>query len=97
MITKPELVDMIAEESGLTKKDTKKFIDAFMTVVSDTLVKEEPIFLKGFGAFEIRQRAAREYINPTTKEMVLRPTRKMLGFKASQLLKNRLNNTESEV
>ena len=97
MITKPELVDMIAEESGLTKKDTKKFIEAFKVVVGDQLVKGESVFLKGFGCFEVRQRAAREYVNPMTKEKIIRPVRKMLAFRASYLLKDRVNDTESEV
>ena len=66
-MTKAELVTSIAEKTGLTKKDSEKALAAFVDTVTETLAKGDSIQLVGFGTFEVRERAAREGINPRTK------------------------------
>lgn len=63
-MTKAELVTSIAEKTGLTKKDSEKALAAFVDTVTETLAKGDSIQLVGFGTFEVRERAAREGINP---------------------------------
>ena len=69
-MTKAELVTSIAEKTGLTKKDSEKALAAFVDTVTETLAKGDSIQLVGFGTFEVRERAAREGINPRTKEKI---------------------------
>ena len=67
-MNKSELVDKMAKETGLTKKDTEKALAAFTTIVSKELAKSNDVQLIGLGTFTVAKRAAREGINPLTKE-----------------------------
>lgn len=87
-MTKAELVTAIAEKSGLTKKDSEKALAAFIETVTDTLAKGESIQLVGFGTFEVRERAAREGINPRTHEKIAIAATKVPAFKAGRALKD---------
>ena len=87
-MTKAELVTSLAEKSGLTKKDSEKALAAFIETVSDTLAKGESIQLVGFGTFEVRERAAREGINPRTKAKIKIAATKVPAFKAGRALKD---------
>ena len=87
-MTKAELVTSLAEKSGLTKKDSEKALAAFIETVTDTLAKGESIQLVGFGTFEVRERAAREGINPRTKEKIEISATKVPAFKAGRALKD---------
>ncbi len=87
-MTKAELVTSLAEKSGLTKKDSEKALAAFIETVTDTLAKGESIQLVGFGTFEVRERAARDGINPRTKEKIAIAATKVPAFKAGRALKD---------
>lgn len=81
-MNKAELVSAMAEESGLTKVDSRKALDAFMSVVTDTLQTGERVSLIGFGTFSVSQRKARTGINPATQEPIQIPAKKVARFKA---------------
>ena len=87
-MTKAELVTSIAEKTGLTKKDSEKALAAFVDTVTETLAKGDSIQLVGFGTFEVRERAAREGINPRTKEKIEIAATKGPAFKAGRALKD---------
>ena len=87
-MTKAELVTSLAEKSGLTKKDSEKALAAFVDTVTETLAKGDSIQLVGFGTFEVRERAAREGINPRTKEKIEIAATKVPAFKAGRALKD---------
>ena len=84
-MTKAELVTSLAEKSGLTKKDSEKALAAFIETVTDTLAKGESIQLVGFGTFEVRERAAREGINPRTKAKIEIAATKVLHSRQAEL------------
>ena len=88
-MNKTELVAAIAERTELTKKDADQ---AFIDVVGDELSKGEKIQLAGFGTFEVTERAARDGINPRTKETIHIPASKAPKFKAMKSLKEKVNN-----
>lgn len=90
-MNKTELVAAIAEKTELSKKDAEKALKAFTEVVTDELKKGEKIQLVGFGTFEVAERAAREGINPTTKEKIQIPASKAPKFKAGKALKDMIN------
>ena len=90
-MNKTELVAAIAERSELSKKDAEQALKAFVDVVTDELKKGEKIQLVGFGTFEVAKRAAREGINPKTKEPITIPECMSPKFKAGKALKDAIN------
>lgn len=80
-MNKAELIDAIAKESKLTKVDSKKCIEAFMTVVGKSLKKGDKITLIGFGTFSVYKRKAREGHNPRTGKSIKIAAKKVVKFK----------------
>ena len=91
-MNKTELIAVVAEKAELSKKDAEKAIKAFTDAVSEELVKGGKIQLVGFGTFEVAERAAREGINPLTKQPMKIAASKAPKFKAMKSLKEKVNN-----
>ena len=87
-MTKTELINAVAEIAELTKKDADKAVSAVIDTITESLAKGEKIQLVGFGTFEVRERAAKEGINPATKEKMNIPAKKVPAFKAGKALKD---------
>ena len=90
-MNKAELVAAVAAKTGETKKAAEASVDAFVSVVKETLAKGEKLQLVGFGSFEVRKRAARKGRNPQTKEEIKIPASKAPVFKAGKQLKDLVN------
>ncbi len=90
-MNKAELVAAIAAKTGDTKKAAEASVDAFVSAVKEALKKGEKVQLVGFGAFEVRKRAARKGRNPQTKEEIKIPASKAPVFKAGKQLKELVN------
>ena len=90
-MNKAELISAIAEQSGLTKVDAKKALDAVVKSVSDALVAGDKVSLVGFGTFSVSQRAARPGINPATKQPINIAAKKVAKFKAGAELTAAVN------
>ena len=91
-MNKAELITAMAEKTAKTKKETEETINAFVSVVTEALAKEEKVQLVGFGSFEVRKRAARKGRNPQTGEEMKIEASKMPAFKAGKELKTVVNN-----
>ena len=87
-MNKAELVNAIASQSGLTKKDVTITVDAFLEAITDALKNGEDVQFTGFGKFYVQMREAREGINPQTKEKIQIPAAKVPKFSAGVALKN---------
>ena len=90
-MNKTELVAAMAKETNLSKKDVEDVLKSFVDVVSKELKNGGKIQLVGFGTFEVAQRAAREGINPLTKQPMKIAASKAPKFKAGKGLKDTLN------
>ena len=90
-MNKTELIAAMADQSGLSKKDTEKALKAFTDVVAEELRKEGKVQLVGFGTFEVSKRAAREGRNPQSGEVMKIAASKAPKFKAGKALKDMLN------
>ena len=90
-MNKSDLIAAIAAKTGDTKKGAEVALNAFTSVVTDTLVKGDKVQLVGFGSFEVRKRAARKGRNPQTKEEIKIPASKAPVFKAGKALKDLVN------
>lgn len=84
---KTDFIKAVAERTGVSQKETKQVIDAALDVIAETLAKGEKVTLTGFGTFEVRDRQAREGVNPQTREKIHIPATKTPGFSASSTLK----------
>ena len=87
-MNKAELINAAAEKAGLSKKDTEAAINAAIDAIVESLVNEDKVQLVGFGAFEVKSRAARIGRNPKTKETIKIPASKTPVFKAGKALKD---------
>lgn len=82
-MNKTELVNAIAAKSGLSKVDAKKALDATIDAIAEAVKKDDKVALVGFGTFSLSKRAARNGINPSTKQAIKIPAKKVFKFKAS--------------
>lgn len=80
-MNKSELINAMAAESGLTKLDSKKALDAFMASITKALKAGDKVSLVGFGTFAVSERSERIGINPSTKERITIPAKKVAKFK----------------
>jgi integration host factor beta subunit len=90
-MTKADLVEQIASNTGLTKKDTAEAVDEFLTAIKNALRAGRHIEIRGFGTFKVKERKARTARNPRTGDPVPLPARRVPVFKVSKELKNRVN------
>ncbi|MDO4805244.1 MAG: HU family DNA-binding protein [Lachnospiraceae bacterium] len=87
-MNRTDLAIEIAKETGLSEVDAENAIKAFVDVVAQELQKGGKVQLAGFGTFEVTTRAAREGVNPYTREAMEIPESKSPKFKASKALKD---------
>ena len=87
-MNKTELIAIAAENTGMTKKDTERVLNAALDAITLALVRGEKVQLSGFGTFETKDREARVGRNPHTKEAVEIPATRVPAFKASKALKD---------
>lgn len=83
-MTKAELVSEISRRTGLEKKMVFDVVEAGMAVVMDTLTTGESVYLRGFGSFNVKQRAAKTARNITKQTTIQIPARKVPSFKPSK-------------
>ena len=79
---------MVAEKTGLTKKDAERALSATFEAVTESLLKGDKVQISGFGIFEVKNREARVGRNPRTKESIEIPATRLPVFKASKTLKD---------
>ena len=86
-MNKDALVSAIAEKTELSKKDIELAIDTMTDVITSALRGDQKVTLTGFGTFRLSKRAAREGINPQTKERITIPAMNVPKFTAGKVLK----------
>ena len=91
MAGKAELVEAIAGDAGLSKKDATAALDAMINTISGSLKKGERVAIPGLGIFSVADRKARTGINPQTKAKIKIAASKAAKFRAGKELKDLLN------
>ena len=86
-LTKAQLAELLFEQIGLNKRESKDMIDAFFDLMADRLVEGEDVKISGFGNFQIRTTAPRPGRNPRTGEAITIDARRVVTFHASHKLK----------
>lgn len=90
-MNKNELVRAIANNAGITLKDAGIALDGFIAAITDGLNAGEKIQISGFGTFEIKEKPAREGINPKTQEKISISASKIPTFKFGKAYKDSFN------
>lgn len=90
-MNKADLINKVAEKSGLTKTKTAEVIDALVETMQTALVEGDKITLVGFGSFNVSKREAREGRNPSTNEKIQIPAKTVVRFKSGKELNESLN------
>lgn len=90
-MNKGELVEAIAKETGLSKKDADAAVKALVDTITKALKKKDKVQLVGFGTFETTKRAARNGKNPQTGATIKIPATTAPKFKAGKALKDAVN------
>lgn len=83
-MNKKDLASKVAKQTGLTLSDAAKSIDAVFQSIAEEIKVGNSTTIKGFGSFSISHRAQRQGINPSTKQLIVTPARKVMKFKASK-------------
>ncbi len=90
-MTKADLVDEVAKNSVLSKKDAEAIVQAVLDSIVESLKSGGKVELRGFGSFRLRKRSSREGRNPKTGEKVFVPAKKVPYFKPGKDLRELIN------
>jgi DNA-binding protein HU-beta len=90
-VNKNELIESVAERTGLAKSDAARAVEAVLGTLTEALKRGDAVALSGFGTFLSKERAARTGRNPRTGESIAIPASRVPAFKAGKGLKDALN------
>lgn len=90
-MNKVELIERVAAEARLTKADAKKAVEAVFGGILEALQNGEVVKVAGFGAFEVKDRIARDGMNPVTKEKIHIPAQRAITYHAAKPAKDAVN------
>ncbi|MEN9781201.1 MAG: hypothetical protein RL087_501 [Pseudomonadota bacterium] len=93
-LTKAHLADLLFEQIGLNKRESKDMVDAFFDLMMQSLVDGQDVKISGFGNFQIRTKAPRPGRNPRTGELIPIDARRVVTFHASTKLKEQIQGRE---
>ena len=91
-VTKADLANTLFEQLGLNKREAKEFVELFFEKIRESLESGESVKLSGFGGFSVRDKKSRPGRNPKTGEEVPVTPRRVVTYKASQKVKDRIAN-----
>jgi integration host factor subunit alpha len=94
-MTRADLSEAVYQEVGLSRNESAELVESVLNEISDALVRGEMVKLSSFGSFSVRQKGRRIGRNPKTGEEVPILPRRVLVFRASHVLKNKINQTLS--
>lgn len=95
-LTKAQLAELLFEQLGINKRESKDMIDLFFILVSDCLVEGSDVKISGFGNFQIKTKAPRPGRNPRTGEAIPIQARRVVTFHPSHKLKVRIQSKGSK-
>ncbi len=89
-MTKAELIDAVAKDAGITKKDAEAALEAAVEAMKKAIKKDKTFRYPGFGTFSLKERKARTGVNPRTGEKIKIKKSKSVSFKPAQGFKDKL-------
>ena len=95
-LTRAELTEAVYEEVGLSRNESAELVEAVLGEMSNALIRGESVKISSFGSFTIRNKSERIGRNPKTGEEVPITPRRVIIFKPSHVLKNRINSPQDK-
>ena len=95
-VTRAQLGEAVYQEVGLSRNESDELVEAVLSEISDALIRGETVKISSFGSFSVRQKGQRIGRNPKTGEEVPILPRKVLVFRASHVLKGRVDNASRQ-
>ncbi|MCA6286595.1 integration host factor subunit alpha [Phenylobacterium sp.] len=95
-VTRADLAETVHEEVGLTRQDCAELVERTLELTAQALERGEQVKLSGFGVFQVRSKRARMGRNPKTGEPAAIEPRRVIGFRASQVMKARIDSALSK-
>jgi len=89
-MNKAELVEEVADQTGLTKRTSREAVNAVISAITDSLAREERVTLVGFGTFQVMERKARVGRNPQTGQSIQIPDKNVPKFKPGKGLRQQV-------
>ncbi len=90
-ITKNDIIERVAERIGFSKSQSVELVELLLETMKSSLEKDDDILISGFGKFSVKEKAQRKGRNPATGTDMMLDKRKVVTFKDSGVLKDRLN------
>jgi integration host factor subunit alpha len=90
-VTRADLTEALHEEVGLTRQDCASLVERTLDLVAEAMARGETVKLSGFGVFQVRAKRQRMGRNPKTGEPATIDPRRVIGFRASQVIKARID------
>ena len=90
-LNKAAIVEQVYSELGLPKKDAVDIIESLLEIIKSSLATGEDVLVSGFGKFCVREKSARKGRNPATGEDAILPARRVVTFKCSGVLRQKVN------
>ena len=94
-VTRAQLSEAVYQEVGLSRNESAELVENVLDEIADTLVRGEAVKISSFGSFSVRQKGERKGRNPKTGEEVPIKPRRVLVFRASNVLKQRINSAQN--
>ncbi len=92
-LTKSDIIDSVQEETGLPRKRCDELVEELLELIKSTLEKGEDLMISGFGKFCVKDKNERKGRNPATGEDLMLSKRRVITFKCSQSLREKINNS----
>ena len=96
-LTKTGIVQIVSQETGLSKNRTRHAVETLMEIIKNTLTSGEDVLVTGFGKFCVRAKFQRCGRNPATGEPMVLAPRRVVTFKCAGKLRDRCNSGECEI
>lgn len=90
-LTKADIIEAIVEQVGFTKNHSSELVETLLEIIERTLESGEDVLLSGFGKFCVKQKETRRGRNPATGETMMLPPRKVVTFRCSGKLRDKIN------
>ncbi len=90
-LTKADLIETIRSNNGLTQKQSSDIVESTINIIKDTLASGDDILISGFGKFRVKPKAERKGRNPATGDDMMLTPRKVVTFKCSGKLREKVN------
>jgi integration host factor subunit alpha len=90
-LTKEKLIAHLQTQLGMSRQESRQLVERLFKIMKDTLTRGDDLLISGFGKFSVRQKRARRGRNPQTRQSLILSARKVVVFKPSGVLRQRIN------